>query len=195
MTRFTVHSGTAVPLRRSDVDTDQIIPARFCTSTSRTGHADSLFADWREEPSFVLDRPEHRGATILVGGRDFGTGSSREYAVWALLDHGFRAVVAPRFGDIFHANALLNGLVPVTVPHSTVTRLWELIEADPAVAVVVDLVRLELRCTDVVQPIAMAGEDRARLLSGDDPVAATLRHEADIRAYELRRRPALPVTR
>ncbi|MFF7727248.1 3-isopropylmalate dehydratase small subunit [Streptomyces sp. NPDC008001] len=195
MEKFTVHTGTAVPLRRSDVDTDQIIPARFCVSSSRTGHADALFADWRDDPSFVLNRPAHRGATVLVAGNDFGTGSSREYAVWALQDYGFRAVIAPRYGDIFRGNSLLNGLLTVVVPQETVDRLWELTEADPAVGVTVDLERLEVRCAGLTQPFELDEAVRARLLSGDDLISATLRHEAAIAAYERDRRPALPVTR
>ncbi|MEU5048452.1 3-isopropylmalate dehydratase small subunit [Streptomyces sp. NPDC021096] len=194
MEKFTVHTGTAVPLRRSDVDTDQIIPARFCVSSSRTGHADSLFADWRDDPSFVLNRPAHRGATVLVAGNDFGTGSSREYAVWALQDYGFRAVIAPRYGDIFRGNSLLNGLLTIVVPADVVERLWQEIEADPAVSVVVDLERLEVRCAGVVQPFSLDEDVRARLLAGHDLIAATLQYEDEIAAYERGRRPALPTT-
>ncbi|MEV8312035.1 3-isopropylmalate dehydratase small subunit [Streptomyces flavidovirens] len=116
MVKFTVHRGTAAPLRRSNVDTDQIIPVRFLNHSHRTGHADALFADWRQDPEFVLNQPAHQGASVLVAGSDFGTGSSREYAVWALQNYGFRVVIAPRFGDIFHGNALVNGLLPVTAP-------------------------------------------------------------------------------
>ncbi|MEV5241382.1 3-isopropylmalate dehydratase small subunit [Streptomyces cinnamoneus] len=194
MEKFTVHTGTAVPLRRSDVDTDQIIPARFCVSSSRTGHAASLFADWREDPEFVLNRPAHRGATVLVAGNDFGTGSSREYAVWALQDYGFKAVIAPRYGDIFRGNSLLNGLLTVVVPAGVVERLWQLIEADPAVGVVVDLERLEVRCAGLVQPFALDEDVRARLLAGHDTISATLQYEDEIAAYERGRRPALPTT-
>ena len=194
MEKFTVHTGTAVPLRRSNVDTDQIIPARFCVRSSRTGHADALFADWRDDPSFVLNRPEHRGASVLVAGNDFGTGSSREYAVWALQDYGFRAVVAPRFGDIFRGNSLMNGLLTVVAPGDVVERLWELVEAEPTTPVTVDLERCEVRCADLVQPFAIDAEARHRLLSGLDPIAATLRLEDAIAAYERARRPTLPRT-
>ncbi|MGW2562121.1 3-isopropylmalate dehydratase small subunit [Streptomyces sp. NPDC001514] len=192
---FTVHTGTAVPLRRTDVDTDQIIPVRFCASTSRTGHADSLFADWRAEPGFVLDRPERKGASVLIAGNDFGTGSSREYAVWALQDYGFRVVIAPRYGDIFRGNSLMNGLLTVVAPVAAVERLWELTEADPAVGVTVDLERQEVRCADLVQPFTIDEGVRRRLLGGLDVIADTLRFERQIAAYEATRRPALPVTR
>jgi 3-isopropylmalate/(R)-2-methylmalate dehydratase small subunit len=183
-----------VPLRRSNVDTDQIIPVRFLTLSQRTGHADSLFADWREDPEFVLNREFYAGATILLAGNDFGTGSSREYAVWALLDYGFRAVIAPRFGDIFRGNALLNGLLPVVVPAAVVSRLWSMAEADPSVPVTVDLERLEVRCGELVQPFEVDERARERLLSGTDPIGATLAHVEVISSYESRRRPALPTT-
>ncbi|MEW2395739.1 3-isopropylmalate dehydratase small subunit [Streptomyces sp. NPDC046862] len=195
MEKFTVHTGTAVPLRRTDVDTDQIIPARFCASTRRTGHADALFADWRAEPGFVLDRPEREGASVLVAGRDFGTGSSREYAVWALKDHGFRAVIAPRYGDIFRGNALVNGLLAVVLPARAVERLWELTEADARTEVTVDLESREVRCAGLAEPFDVEEDARRRLLGGLDQIADTLRFEADIARYEAGRRPALPVTR
>ncbi|MEU7476805.1 3-isopropylmalate dehydratase small subunit [Lentzea sp. NPDC042327] len=194
MQQFTVHTGTAVPLRRSDVDTDQIIPVRFLTLSERTGHADSLFADWREDPGFVLNRPVHRGSTILVAGNDFGTGSSREYAVWALLDYGFRAVIAPRFGDIFRGNALLNGLLPVVLPAAVVERLWQAVETDPAVPVTVDLERLEVRCGPLAESFSVDARARERLLTGTDLIGATLTHAGDIETYEANRRPTLPVT-
>ncbi|NBE50611.1 3-isopropylmalate dehydratase small subunit [Streptomyces boluensis] len=195
MEKFTVHTGTAAPLRRTDVDTDQIIPVRFCASTRRDGHADSLFADWRTEDGFVLEQPERKGATVLVAGQDFGTGSSREYAVWALQDYGFRAVIAPRFGDIFRGNSLMNGLLTVVVPAAVVERLWELTEADPTALVTVDLERLQVRCADLVQDFTLDEDVRRRLLGGLDAIADTLLDEADIARYEATRRPALPVTR
>ncbi|MGW1786649.1 3-isopropylmalate dehydratase small subunit, partial [Streptomyces sp. NPDC002143] len=140
------------------------------------------------------DRPERAGAGVLVAGQDFGTGSSREYAVWALQDFGFRAVVAPRFGDIFRGNALMNGLLTVVVPTEVVERLWELTEGDPRVEVTVDLERLEVRCAGLVQAFDVDPDVRRRLLGGLDGIADTLRHEADIARYEAGRRPALPVT-
>ena len=127
MESFTVHTGTAAPLRRSNVDTDQIIPAEYLKRVTRTGFEDGLFAAWRADPDFVLNRPQHAGASILVAGENFGTGSSREHAVWALQDHGFRAVVSPRFGDIFRNNSLKGGLVPVQLTVDEVTALWELV--------------------------------------------------------------------
>ncbi|MEU2059715.1 3-isopropylmalate dehydratase small subunit [Streptomyces sp. NPDC013455] len=193
--KFTVHTGTAVPLRRTDVDTDQIIPVRFCASTTRDGHADALFADWREDPGFVLNQPERAGATVLIAGNDFGTGSSREYAVWALQDYGFRVVIAPRFGDIFRGNSLMNGLLTIVQPASVVTQLWEATERDPAVPVVVDLERKEIRCAGLVAPFDLDEDIRTRLLLGLDPIAATLRYEDEIADFEQRRRVRLPVTR
>ena len=195
MQKFTVHTGTAVPLRRTDVDTDQIIPARFCASTTRDGHADALFADWRDDPGFVLNRPEHKGGSILVAGRDFGTGSSREYAVWALQDYGFRAVIAARFGDIFRGNSLLNGLLTVVLPQEAIAQLWRTVDADPAAVITVDLQQLEVRHGTHTHGFTLDEEARERMLNGLDPVAATLRYTNEIAAYERGRRPALPTTR
>ncbi|MGW1752216.1 3-isopropylmalate dehydratase small subunit [Streptomyces sp. NPDC002092] len=194
MHQFTVHTGSAVPLRRSNVDTDQIIPVRFLNRSQRTGHADSLFADWRDDPAFVLNQPQYQGATILVAGTEFGTGSSREYAVWALLDHGFRAVIAPRYGDIFRENALQNGLLPVELPAEVVERLWDRVEARPDTPVTVDLQRLSVRCAGHSHPFALEEHARQRLLAGEDPIAQTLRHAELIAAFERGRRAALPVT-
>jgi len=137
--KFTVHTGTAVPLRRSNVDTDQIIPAEYLKRVTRTGFADGLFNAWRGDPGFVLNQAAYSGATVLVAGPEFGTGSSREHAVWALQDWGFRAVVAPRFGDIFRGNALKGGLLPVELPVEAVTELWDLVEAAPKEEVTIDL--------------------------------------------------------
>ncbi|MDO0924682.1 3-isopropylmalate dehydratase small subunit [Streptomyces sp. TG1A-8] len=194
MEKFTVHHGTAMPLRRSDVDTDQIIPVRFLNHSERTGHADALFADWRTDPGFVLNQPQYQGASVLIAGNDFGTGSSREYAVWALLNYGFRAVVAPRFGDIFHGNALMNGLLPVTLAEETVERLWDLVTAEPARRVTVDLTESSLRCGEVCASFRIEEGARRRLLSGLDLIADTLRHEDSIASYESTRRSAMPVT-
>ena len=139
MEPFVTHAGRAVPLRRSNVDTDQIIPAEYLKRVSRAGFGEGLFAAWREDPSFVLNQPQYAGATILVAGTDFGTGSSREHAVWALTDYGFRAVIAPRFGDIFRGNATKAGLLPVVLPEAAVTALQDAVEAEPGTEVVVDL--------------------------------------------------------
>src|SRR5207247_5076355 len=143
--KITTHTGIGVPLRRSNVDTDQIIPAVYLKRVTRTGFADGLFAAWRQDPGFVLNRPEHAGATVLVAGPDFGTGSSREHAVWALQDHGFRVVVSPRFGDIFRSNALKGGLLPVELAQTWVERLWAAVEIDPTLEVTVDLDSREVR--------------------------------------------------
>jgi 3-isopropylmalate/(R)-2-methylmalate dehydratase small subunit len=173
MEKFTVHTGRAVPLRRSDVDTDQIIPAVWLKQVSRTGFGNGLFAAWRaNDPSFVLNRPEYEGASILVAGPDFGTGSSREHAVWALQDHGFRVVLSPRFGDIFRGNSLKAGLLTVVLPDDVVERLWERSEV----------------------PFELDDFTRWRLLNGLDDIGLTLTHTDDIDAYEARRPAYLPTT-
>lgn len=194
MQPFTVHTGIATPLRRTDVDTDQIIPVRFLTHSARTGFADKLFHDWREEPDFVLNNPDYAGSTILVAGRDFGTGSSREYAVWALQNYGYRAVLAPRFGDIFRGNALTNGLLTVTLAPRTIEHIWELIEADPRRPVTVDLVERQVRLGELTASFDLDDNTRARLLEGLDHIDLTLRHAETISRFEGRRRPALPST-
>src|SRR3954471_23833048 len=145
MDKFTVHTGTALPLRRSNVDTDQIIPAEYLKRVTKTGFADGLFNAWRADPAFVLNDPAFTGASILVAGPEFGTGSSREHAVWALRDWGFRSVISPRFGDIFRGNALKDGLLPVELELSAVEALWDATEADPNLSVTVDLVTREVR--------------------------------------------------
>src|SRR5919206_1775234 len=145
MDKFTVHTGTGVPLRRSNVDTDQIIPAEYLKRVTKTGFADGLFSAWRADPAFVLNDPAYAGASILVAGPEFGTGSSREHAVWALRDWGFRAVLSPRFGDIFRGNALKEGLLPVELELPIIEQLWDLTESDPSVTVTVDLILREVR--------------------------------------------------
>src|SRR5687767_8340566 len=145
MDSFRTHTGRAVPLRRSAVDTDQIIPAVYLKRVTRTGFADGLFSAWRNDPGFVLNNPAYDGATVLVAGNDFGTGSSREHAVWALQDYGFRVVVAPRFADIFRGNAGKSGLLTAEVPQAEVRRLWDAVESDPTTALTVDLETREIR--------------------------------------------------
>lgn len=194
MQPFTVHTGVAAPLRRTDVDTDQIIPVRFLTHSSRTGFSDKLFHDWREEPDFVLNDPSFADSTILVAGRDFGTGSSREYAVWALQNYGFRAVIAPRFGDIFRGNALTNGLLTVTLPSETVEAIWALLEAEPGRQITIDLVEREVRAGTIVAAFDLDDNTRWRLLEGLDHIDLTLAHAATIAGYEQQRRRALPST-
>ncbi|MFE5079690.1 3-isopropylmalate dehydratase small subunit [Streptomyces mirabilis] len=194
MDPITTHTGTGMPLRRSNIDTDQIIPARYVPYFSWHGHTNALFADWRDDPSFVLNLPQYQGATVLVSGTDFGTGSSRESAVWALQRAGFAAVIAPRFGDIFSGNALMRGVVTATVPEDVVEFLWGRIEQDPSIPVTIDVQRLEVRCAGITQPFALEPGARRRLLSGQDAVAETLKYADDIEAYERLRRPLLPVT-
>jgi 3-isopropylmalate/(R)-2-methylmalate dehydratase small subunit len=191
---FTTHTGTAAPLRRSNVDTDQIIPAVYLKRVTRTGFEDGLFAAWRGEPDFVLNRPQHRGATILVAGPDFGTGSSREHAVWALRDYGFRVVIASRFADIFRGNAGKGGLVAARVEQPVVEQLWAAVEQDPDLAVTVDLTARSVSWGDVTAPFDVDDYTRWRLLEGLDDVDLTLRHEAQIRAFEDHRPAWLPTT-
>ena len=194
MEKFTVHTGTAVPLRRSNVDTDQIIPAEYLKRVTRTGFEDGLFAAWRKDPGFVLNRPEHGGASILVAGADFGTGSSREHAVWALQDHGFRAVVSPRFGDIFRGNAGKSGLLTACVEQEVVERLWATIEAEPTTPITVDLVARRVRTGNVAAPFEVDDYTRWRLLEGLDDIGLTLRHVDQIELFEATRPPQLPRT-
>src|SRR4051812_13525017 len=194
MEKFTVVTGRAVPLRRSNVDTDQIIPAEYLKRITRTGFADGLFAAWRKDPSFVLNDHRYDGATVLVAGPDFGTGSSREHAVWALQDHGFRAVIAPRFGDIFRNNALKGGLLPVALDTDVVDQLHALVENDPRTELVVDLENREVRAGSIISPFALDDYTRWRLLNGLDDIALTLDRADDIADYESHRPGWLPTT-
>jgi 3-isopropylmalate/(R)-2-methylmalate dehydratase small subunit len=195
MEKFTVHTGRVVPLRRSDVDTDQIIPAVWLKQVSRTGFGAGLFSAWRsKDPGFVLNRPEYEGATVLVAGPDFGTGSSREHAVWALQDHGFRVVLSPRFGDIFRGNSLKSGLLTVLVPEEVVEDLWARAEKDPATAVTVDLERREVSYDGTTVPFELDDFTRWRLLNGLDDIGLTLTHTDDVDAFEARRPAFLPTT-
>jgi 3-isopropylmalate/(R)-2-methylmalate dehydratase small subunit len=194
MDKFTTHTGRAVPLRRSNVDTDQIIPAEYLKRVSRTGFDDALFKAWREDPSFVLNDPRYDGATILVAGPDFGTGSSREHAVWALQDYGFRAVISPRFADIFRGNSLKGGLLPVQLDADVVTSLQDLIEATPNTEVVVDLVERNVRAGDIVASFDIDDYTRWRLMEGLDDIGLTLRHVDDIAVFESKRAAWMPVT-
>jgi 3-isopropylmalate/(R)-2-methylmalate dehydratase small subunit len=193
MDKFTVHTGTALPLRRSNVDTDQIIPAEYLKRVTRTGFADGLFNAWRGDPAFVLNDPAYDGATILVAGPEFGTGSSREHAVWALQDWGFRAVISPRYGDIFRGNALKGGLLPVELPESAVTELWDLVEVDPTTTITVNLKSREVVAGQRVWPFELDEFSRWRLLEGLDDIGLTLRHESAIDAFEATRTGWFPV--
>jgi 3-isopropylmalate/(R)-2-methylmalate dehydratase small subunit len=193
--KFTVHTGRAVPLRRSDVDTDQIIPAVWLKQVTRTGFGDGLFSAWRsKDPQFVLNRDEYAGASVLVAGRDFGTGSSREHAVWALQDYGFRVVLSPRFGDIFRGNSLKAGLLTVVVPEEVVEQLWQRAENDPTAEVTVDLENREIRYDGSTVPFELDDFSRWRLLNGLDDIGLTLTHTDEVGAYEARRPAFLPST-
>jgi 3-isopropylmalate/(R)-2-methylmalate dehydratase small subunit len=195
MDRFTVHTGTAVPLRRSNVDTDQIIPAVYLKRITRTGFEDGLFSAWRaNEPDFVLNRPTYQGATILVAGPDFGTGSSREHAVWALVDYGFRVVISERFGDIFRNNSTRSGLVPAQVSAENAAALMALVEQHPETEITVDVDRLtiEVPATGLTVPFTLDPDARDRLLKGLDDIGLTLGHLAEIDEYESHRLDTLP---
>ncbi|MEV1011600.1 3-isopropylmalate dehydratase small subunit [Streptomyces sp. NPDC049881] len=187
MEAFTTHTGRAVPLRRGNVDTDQIIPAHWLKKVTRDGFEDGLFEAWRKDASFVLNQPERQGATVLVAGPDFGTGSSREHAVWALQNYGFKAVVSSRFADIFRGNSLKNGLLTVVLPQETVEALWKLTETDPSAEVTVDLVAREVRAEGITAPFELDENARWRLLEGLDDISITLRHEDAIADYEAGR--------
>ncbi|MFW6203990.1 MAG: 3-isopropylmalate dehydratase small subunit [Actinomycetota bacterium] len=192
MEKFTVHTGVGVPLRRDNVDTDQIIPAVYLKRVSRTGFEDGLFSAWRSDPGFVLNRPEYAQGSVLVAGSDFGTGSSREHAVWALKDYGFRAVLSPRFGDIFSGNAGKQGLLTGQVAYGDIERLWEELERAPGSEVTVDLEERQVRCADVVAPMQVDDYTRWRLMEGLDDIDLTLRHVDLIEAFEARRPARLP---
>jgi 3-isopropylmalate/(R)-2-methylmalate dehydratase small subunit len=193
MEKFTVHTGTAVPLRRSNVDTDQIIPAVYLKRVTRTGFEDGLFHAWRSnEPDFVLNQQRFNGASVLVAGPDFGTGSSREHAVWALLDYGFRVVISPRFADIFRGNSLKAGLLTVMLPEKIVQRLLDDISDDPSTRVTIDLTERQVRWTGEVHDFELDDYTRWRLLEGLDDIGLTLRHPESIDEYELGRKPWLP---
>ncbi|MFK0291013.1 3-isopropylmalate dehydratase small subunit [Streptomyces sp. NPDC090442] len=194
MEAFTTHTGRAVPLRRSNVDTDQIIPAHWLKKVTRDGFEDGLFEAWRKDPEFVLNQEAHKGATVLVAGPDFGTGSSREHAVWALQNYGFKAVISSRFADIFRGNSLKNGLLTVVLPQETVDRLQQLVESDPTAEVTVDLVGREVRAEGITAGFTLDENARWRLLEGLDDISLTLREESSIAAYEANRPAFKPRT-
>jgi 3-isopropylmalate/(R)-2-methylmalate dehydratase small subunit len=194
MEPFTTHTGRALPLRRSNVDTDQIIPAEYLKRVTRTGFGEGLFAAWREDPAFVLNNPAYAGATIVLAGADFGIGSSREHAVWALQDYGFRAVVAPRFGDIFAGNATKAGLLPVRLPEDTVQALHDAVEADPAALITIDLDAREVRSGGIRFTFEIDDYTRWRLMEGLDDIGLTLRHADEVTRFEQTRPAWMPVT-
>src|ERR1700753_3210734 len=198
MEPFVSHTGRALPLRRSNVDTDQIIPAVWLKRVSRDGFGEGLFGAWREDTSCVLTQPRYAATTILVAGRDFGTGSSREHAVWALLDYGFRAVIAPRFGDIFRTNSTKAGLLPVVLAEKAGALIRDAAEAEPPAQCTVDLDAREVRVSggglaqDLVEPFQIDDYTRWRLMEGLDDIGLTLRHEDAISAFEANRPSFLP---
>ena len=194
MEAFTTHTGVGVPLRRGNVDTDQIIPAEYLKRVSRTGFEDGLFAGWRGDEAFVLNQPAFRAGSVLVAGPDFGTGSSREHAVWALLDYGFRAVISSRFADIFRGNAGKQGLVTAQVAQGDVELIWKLLENEPGTLVTVDLEHRTVQAGDLTAPFHIDDYTRWRLLQGLDDVSLTLSHVDDIAEYEAKRPTWLPRT-
>ena len=195
MEKFSSHTGTALPLRRSNVDTDQIIPAVYLKRVTRTGFEDGLFAAWRADPEFVLNLPQYKLATVLIPGPDFGTGSSREHAVWALQDYGFKVVIGSRFGDIFSNNSGNAGLLLATVGQDDVEQLWKIVENHPETAITIDLEAKTVSASDGFS-CAFSIDDytRWRLLEGLDNIGLTLRKEAEIATYEDNRKSFLPTT-
>ncbi|NCV42185.1 MAG: 3-isopropylmalate dehydratase small subunit [Actinobacteria bacterium] len=194
MEKFIKHTGTAVPLRRSNVDTDQIIPAIYLKRVTRSGFEDGLFSAWRNDPQFVLNKPEYNAGTILVAGVDFGTGSSREHAVWALQNYGFKVVISSRFADIFRGNSLKGGLLTVIIEQSDVEALWAAIEANPATSVSVDLETRNVSYNDVVLPFAIDDYTRWRLMEGLDDIGLTFKNADSIDSFEKSRTILKPAT-
>ncbi|GAA4260048.1 3-isopropylmalate dehydratase small subunit [Dietzia aurantiaca] len=195
MEQFHQHTGVAAPMKVADVDTDQIIPVRFCSGVDKSGLDDALFADWRESPEFVLNVEPFTGSTVLVAGENFGCGSSREWAVWALQAFGFRAVLAPRFGDIFTGNSFKNGLLLVELGSGEIEQIWKEIDERPGTEVTVDLRDHLVRVGDLIFGFTVDPTHRQRLLDGTDDIDLTLQYAADIAAFEARRRPTLPTAR
>jgi len=194
MEKFTTVTGIAAPLRRSNVDTDQIIPAVFLKRVTKTGFEDALFSAWRQDPEFILNQESYQGARVLIAGPDFGTGSSREHAVWALRDFGFDVVISSRFGDIFRGNSGKQGLLAAQVAYEDVERLWEIIEAEPGIAVTVDLVARTVSVGTLTVPFDIDDYTRWRLLEGLDDIGLTLRDEAAIAEFETHREAWRPKT-
>jgi len=194
MEKFTTHTGVGVPLRRSNVDTDQIIPAVYLKRVTRTGFEDALFAAWRGDPAFILNQPTYTSGSVLVAGPDFGTGSSREHAVWALKDYGFKVVLASRFADIFRGNSGKQGLVAGIVAQEDIELLWKVLETKPGTEVTVDLVERTATADDVVVRFQIDDYTRWRLMEGLDDIGLTLQHEGDITAFEQTRASWRPKT-
>ena len=194
MDKFISHSGFGVPLRRSNVDTDQIIPAEYLKRITRHGFEDALFKAWREDPNFVLNKPEYKDGSILIAGPEFGTGSSREHAVWALMDYGFKVVLSSRFADIFRGNSGKAGLVTALVSQDVIEKLWALVESDPKTSITVDLEKRKVIAQDLEADFSIDDYVRWRLMEGLDDIGLTLRHESKITEFEKTRPSYKPVT-
>lgn len=194
MERFISHTGVGAPLRRSNVDTDQIIPAVYLKRVTRTGFADALFASWRTQEDFVLNQDAYRNASVLVAGSDFGTGSSREHAVWALKDYGFKVVLSPKFADIFRGNSGKQGLVTAIISDHVCEQLWQQMEAHPGIVITVDLERQRVICGEVEADFEIDSYTRWRLMEGLDDISLTLLKEEDINDFEARRAAFKPRT-
>ncbi|MEP7193084.1 MAG: 3-isopropylmalate dehydratase small subunit [Actinomycetota bacterium] len=192
MDKFTTHTGVGVPLRRSNVDTDQIIPAEYLKRVERTGFEDGLFASWRKDGTFVLNNPLYAAGSVLVAGPDFGTGSSREHAVWALMNYGFRVVISSRFADIFRGNSGKQGLLTARASQGDVELIWSLLEAEPGALLTVDLQSKLIRAQGISVPFELDDYTRWRLLEGLDDIGLTLRHEADVTSFEAKRPSYMP---
>jgi len=194
MDAFTTYTGIGVPLRRSNVDTDQIIPAEYLKRVTRTGFEDGLFASWRKDETFVLNDPLYSAGSVLIAGPDFGTGSSREHAVWALMNYGFRVVISSRFADIFRGNSGKQGLLTAQVDQGDVERIWTLLDDEPGAEVTVDLRSKTITAKAIVVTFELDDYTRWRLLEGLDDIGLTLRHEAEISGFENSRPTFMPTT-
>jgi 3-isopropylmalate/(R)-2-methylmalate dehydratase small subunit len=194
MEKFIKHTGTGVPLRRSNVDTDQIIPAVYLKRVTRSGFEDGLFAAWRNDPEFVLNKAEFKAGTVLLAGADFGTGSSREHAVWALQNYGFKVVISSRFADIFRGNSLKGGLLTVILPQADVEAMWAVVEADPSTEITVDLESRTVSYGSISHPFAIDDYTRWRLMEGLDDIGLTLKQTDSIDAFEEKRASHKPAT-
>ncbi len=194
MEKFTSHSGTGIPLRRSNVDTDQIIPAVYLKRVTRSGFEDGLFAAWRSDPEFVLNQPQYKSATVLVAGVDFGTGSSREHAVWALQNYGFKVVISSRFADIFRGNSLKGGLLTVILPQAEIEKLWAAIENNPAMTITVDLESKTVAYENERISFDLDDYTRWRLMEGLDDIGLTMRNLGDVEKFEEKRANFKPKT-
>ena len=194
MEKFVKHTGTAIPLRRSNVDTDQIIPAVYLKRVTRSGFEDGLFAAWRNDPEFVLNQPQYKSGTILVAGPEFGTGSSREHAVWALQNYGFKVVISSRFADIFRGNSLKGGLLTVILPQEAVEAIWTAIESDPTTSITVDLETRTVSYGSTTVAFELDDYTRWRLMEGLDDIGLTLKHTDAINSFEAKRPAYKPKT-